>query len=158
MKKLIFFLPALLMLAFSSCSDDDDLPMVDIEASYSGGVMVDGKLYIVQDEEFEITSVSATPLREGAKAAITSVVYGLDGWVIGASDIAPFGVTFEPETFATGKHVLSMRMMVAEEGCTPAVAYSATDVIVVASADLIPTPSESDELGVLKIHPSIQTQ
>ncbi|ROT08179.1 hypothetical protein EEL49_06335 [Muribaculaceae bacterium Isolate-104 (HZI)] len=160
MKKIAFIFPALLMLAvgFASCSDDDELPMVDINTTYTGATMVDGTLYVLQDQPFEITSVAAVPLREGAKVGLTSVEYGLDGWVIGVTNISPFGVAFEPGTFEVGKHLLSMRMGIVEEGCSPAVGYYATDFVVVATAEEIPEPSEGTEQGIINTHPSITSE
>ena len=158
MKKILFFMSALLVFAFSSCSDDSDLPLVDIDTTCSGAVMVDGTLYVVQDSTFEITSVIAQPIREGKKAMVTSVVYSLDGWIIGSTDVAPFGVTFEPGTFSVGKHLLGMQMMIAEEGCTPAVGYYARDLVVVSSADEFPAATTPASRGAFKIHPTIQAQ
>ena len=158
MKKILFFMSALLVFAFSSCSDDSDLPLVDIDTTCSGAVMVDRTLYVVQDSTFEITSVIAQPIREGKKAMVTSVVYSLDGWIIGSTDVAPFGVTFEPGTFSVGKHMLGMQMMIAEEGCTPAVGYYARDLVVVSSADEIPAATTPASRGAFKIHPTIQAQ
>ncbi|MBD5241518.1 MAG: hypothetical protein HDS59_05505 [Barnesiella sp.] len=158
MKKILFFMSALLVFAFSSCSDDSDLPLVDIDTTCSGAVMVDGTLYVVQDSTFEITSVIAQPIREGKKAMVTSVVYSLDGWIIGSTDVAPFGVTFEPGTFSVGKHLLGMQMMIAEEGCTPAVGYYARDLVVVSSADEIPAATTPASREAFKIHPTIQAQ
>lgn len=148
----------MLALGFASCSDDDDLPMVDVNTTYTGATMVDGTLYVVQDQAFEITSVVATPVREGAKVGISSVEYGLDGWVVGVTNVSPFGVTFDAGTFAVGKHLLSMRMGILEEGCSPAVGYYATDFVVVESADEIPTPSEETPQGTINTRPSISSE
>lgn len=156
MKKLALLLLPALMFAFTSCSDDDDLPQVSIDTTYTGATMVDGTLYVVQDQEFAITSVVATPLREGKKAGITAVDYLLDGWNIGYTAVSPFAITFEAGTFTLGKHLLSMSMIIAEEGCSLATGYYATDMVVVATADEIPTPDPDTEQGVLRITPTIQ--
>lgn len=158
MKKVLLLMSALLALTFSSCSDESDLPLVDIDTTCSGAVMVDGTLYVVQDSLFEINSVVAEPLREGKKAVVTSVVYSLDGWIIGSTDVAPFGVTFEPGTFSVGKHLLGLQMMIAEEGCTPAVGYYAKDLVVVSSTEEIPVSKAREASGTFKVHPSIQAQ
>jgi hypothetical protein len=160
MKKLALLFPALVALAlgFVSCSDDDDLPLVDVNTTYTGATMVDGTLYVVQDQEFSITAVEAVALRDNAKAGLTSVEYGLDGWVIGVTNISPFGVSFEPGTFAVGKHILSMRMGIVEEGCSPAVGYYATDFVVVATTEEIPAPEAGTEQGLIKTHPSITSE
>lgn len=156
MKKLALLLLPALMFAFTSCSDDDDLPQVSIDTTYTGATMVDGTLYVVQDQEFAITSVVATPLRDGKKAGITAVDYLLDGWNIGYTAVSPFAITFDAGTFTLGKHLLSMSMIIAEEGCSLATGYYATDMVVVATADEIPTPDADTEQGVLRITPTIQ--
>lgn len=156
MKKLALLLLPALMLAFTSCHDDDDLPQVSINTTYTGATMVDGTLYVVQEQEFAITSVVATPLREGKNAGITAVDYGIDGWNVGYTAVAPFAITFDAGTFTVGKHLLSMTMMIVEEGCSPATGYYATDLVVVATADEIPVPDDSTEQGVIHDRPTIQ--
>ncbi|MDE5838957.1 MAG: hypothetical protein K2H39_07875 [Paramuribaculum sp.] len=159
MKKVLLLMSAVLAFVFSSCSDESDLPLVEIDTACSGAVMVDGTLYVVQDSTFEITAITAEPIREGKKAAVTSVVYSLDGWIIGSTDVAPFGVTFEPGTFSVGKHLLGMQMVIAEEGCSPAVGYYANDLVVVSSVDEIPAATTPSGRGAsFKVHPSIQEQ
>ena len=51
MKKLLYLLIALPLLAITACShDDDDYPDVKIGFSYTGGTEVDGTLYAVQGD------------------------------------------------------------------------------------------------------------
>ncbi len=158
MKKFIYLLLALPLLALTACSDDDDLPDVNLTTEYTGATSVDGVLYVVQGEPFVINSVTATPVREGKKAAVLNVTYGLDGWVVGSSVVAPFTVEFDTSVLELGKHILSLSMNIAEEGCEPAIGYYATTMQVVASADDIPTSSETETQGTFTGHASTQEQ
>ncbi len=149
------FLP-LAMLLFASCSDEKDLPNVDIDVTYTGATTVDGTLYADQTQPFAISSVTATPLREGAKAGIVNVAYGLDGWVLGVSSNPPFEIEFDTSTLQTGRHLLTLTMTVAEEGCEIATAYYATTIQVVATPDDIPSTAEAQ--GAIHAHPTIQAE
>lgn len=143
-------------IGFTACSDDDDLPQVSTNITYSGATMVDGTLYVVQTDTFRINSVTATPMRKGKQASITYVTYGADGWVVGVTNTAPFTVTFNPETLAIGKHLFTMTMGIIETGCTPATGYHAMQMLVVANSADIPTPGSNDEQGMIRGTPSIQ--
>ena len=69
MKKLLFILMALPLLAATmvSCSDDDkDVPEVNIGITYSGATDVDGTLYTVQGDTISIDSVMHTGRRHQA--------------------------------------------------------------------------------------------
>lgn len=149
-------LAAAAALGFTACSDDDELPNVTIDTTYTGAVQFEGALYVVQTDTFAITSVAATPVREGKRAAITTVAYGLDGWVAGVTDIPPFAATFNPGSMAVGKHILTMTMGIAETGCTPATGYYATDLFVVATPEELPTPAPETPQGRFSSTPSIQ--
>lgn len=156
MKKFIYLLLALPLFALTACSDDDDLPDVNINVDYTGATMSDGAIYVVQGEPFAITSITATAVRPGKNAAVTNVTYGLDGWVVGTSVNSPFPAEFDTSTLEVGKHILSLSMIIAEEGCEIATGYFATTMYVVASSDELPTPSESETQGSFSGHASIQ--
>lgn len=159
MKKLMFMLLALPFVALTSCDDDgSDLPDVSLEVEYTGATKADGTLYVVQGEPFAVSSVTAVPQREGAKAAIMSVTYGLDGWVVGATAASPFAIEFDTAEIQTGKHILSMTMGIAEEGCEPATGYYATTIMVVASAEEIPQPGSTEVQGRFDGKPTMSTE
>ncbi|MBD5330935.1 MAG: hypothetical protein HDS00_03420 [Bacteroides sp.] len=149
------FLP-LAMFLLPSCSDENDLPDVDIDVTYTGATTVDGTLYVDQTQPFAISSVVATAVREGHKAGVTNVAYGLDGWVLGVSSNPPFAIEFDTSTLQTGRHLLTLTMTIAEEGCELATAYYATTIQVVASPEEI--PSTDDTQGTFHAHPTIQAQ
>lgn len=149
------FLP-LAMFLLPSCSDEKDLPNVDIDVTYSGATTVEGTLYADQTQPMAISSITATPLREGAKAGIVNVTYGLDGWVLGVSSNPPFDIEFDTSVLQTGRHLLTLTMTVAEEGCELATAYYATTLQIVATHDDIPSAAEAQ--GTLHAHPTIQAQ
>lgn len=162
MKKIIHLLMAALpLLGMTACSDDDkDLPAVDINIEYAGAKKIDGTIYAVAGEPFEITSVSCTPLRQSKKAAITAVTYGLDGWVLGATNLSPFNISIDTSELTPGKHVMSMSMIIAEVDCEIATGYMAFDLIVVPTAEDLPdtAPDEdtSSGTGQFTASPDIQ--
>ncbi|MDE5720891.1 MAG: hypothetical protein K2I34_09060 [Paramuribaculum sp.] len=162
MKKILYMLmSALPLLGMSACSDDDkDLPYVDINVEYAGAKRIDGTIYAVAGEPFEITSVSCTPLRQGKKAAITAVTYGMDGWVLGATNLSPFSIKIDTSELAPGKHVMSMSMIIAEVDCEVATGYLAFDLVVVPTAEDMPDATPDDDTstgtGQFSISPDIQ--
>lgn len=162
MKKILYMLIAALpFLGMSACSDDDkDLPDVDINIEYTGAKKADGKLYAVAGQKFEITSVSCTALRQGKKAAITAVTYGMDGWVLGATNLSPFSIAIDTSELAPGKHVMSMSMIIAEVDCELATGYLAFDLVIVPTEADLPetTPDDPSEEapGRITAKPDIQ--
>lgn len=149
-------LPIAAIFFLSSCSDDNDLPDVDISMTYSGAVKVDGTLYASNEEPMQITSLSATAVRPDKNAAITGVTYSLDGWVVAVTNQPPFAVEFDTSSLQPGRHLLTMSMTVAEEGCELAVAYQAVTLqIVPTDADIPATPGDGTET-TLQAHPSVQ--
>lgn len=162
MKKILYMLMAALpFLGMSACSDDDkDLPDVDINIEYAGAKKINGTIYAVAGQNFEIQSVSCTALRQGKKAAITAVTYGMDGWVLGATNLSPFSITIDTSDLTPGKHVMSMSMIIAEVDCEIATGYLAFDLVVVPTeADLPETTPDEDTskgAGQFTSHPDIQ--
>ena len=51
MKKILYALLLALPFALSSCSNDDELPEVNISVDYSGATEVDGVYYVIEGEE-----------------------------------------------------------------------------------------------------------
>lgn len=148
MKKLMYLLLAVPMFFFASCSDDkDDLPQVDMSIDYSGAVSVNGELYAVQGDTIYFNSISVTPVREGKKAAIVSVSYYWDGWLMGVVPQPPFSASIAVTGNKVGKHLLSLQMPLVEDGCEAATAYTSYTVNVVASKDEIPNVGDNSNDG-----------
>lgn len=108
MKKFLYFLLALPLLAFvASCSDDDkDLPQVSISVDYTGAVEEDGVLVVTQGQPFTIDAIKATSLN-GKKTTLGNTTYYLDGEPFYATGVAPFGCEIDTDLLPVGDHVLS---------------------------------------------------
>lgn len=63
----------------SSCSDDNDLPNVDITMSFDNAVVDDGTVYVVQDSVFSITSITTKSVDSGKSSAIANIKYFWNG-------------------------------------------------------------------------------
>lgn len=147
MKKYLFFLLALLpmALAFSACSDDNDLPDVDFDITFSGAQNVDGVLYVVQGQPFEVTGIKVTNREEGKGAGISAADYYWDYVYVGTSIQPPYGFEFElSESTPLGRHQLDIECPVFAVDKTLAQAYCSFSVQVVASADDIPAESQPE--------------
>lgn len=146
MKKYLIFLLALLpmSLAFTACSDDDDLPNVDFDITYEGVTNVDGVLYVVQGEAFEVTGITVTNREEGKGAGISGADYYWDYVYVGSSIQPPYGFEFNVgENTPVGRHQLDIQTTVFAVDKTLARAICSFPVQVVASADDIPDGGES---------------
>lgn len=148
MKKLLYLLIALPLLAMVACSDDDkNLPDVKIGFSYSGCSEINGTLYAVQGDTLDIDSVFAEPVNAGQPAIIGDVTYVLDGRPLGIAPTPPFPLSLLTRSLQTGSHTLRLQMSVFQKDKTPGIAYLTVPVAIVATADEIPsdpTPSTPD--------------
>ena len=80
MKKLLYLLlviPFAMMVA--SCSDDKDLPNVDITMSFDNAVVKDGIVYVEQDAVFSITGLTTKAVDSNQQSAIANVRYFWNG-------------------------------------------------------------------------------
>lgn len=142
MKKLLFILMALPLLAATmvSCSDDDkDVPEVNIGITYSGATDVDGTLYTVQGDTISIDSVYCTPAEGTKPAMINDVAYVLDGRPLGISPVPPFSISLDTEGFPVGRHVLTLQMTVLQEGESVGTAWMPVPIAVVDTITDIPS-------------------
>ena len=138
MKKLIYLLMALPLL-FVSCDDDDDLPKVKIGIETSGCKIVDGTIYVVQGDTLGIDSISITPIDPKNKVALASVNYFWDRMYVETTNIPPFAFAITTGNLMTGRHLLQMRGSVLAVNYAPAIAYIDYTVMVVESAEDIPS-------------------
>lgn len=150
MKKFLLALLALpMLLAATSCSDDDSLPQVNINLTYGNAVVVDNRVYVVKNDTLRVESVNVTAVREGHKATNGSVSYFIDGVPVGTNPFAPYGIAIATDSFEPGAYVLQLVMPIYEEGCELSTALSQVSVNVVASQADIPssaTPSNSQQI------------
>lgn len=139
MKKFLFLLLAALPLVFTACSDDDDLPNVDMTISLENGAYLDGTLYVVQGENLTISGITVKNLESGKAAMITSADYYWDGYFLGTAIQPPFA--FEIETTdktPVGRHSLEIVSPLYAVDKDLAIAVLAYPVQVVASEDDMP--------------------
>ncbi|MDE6277399.1 MAG: hypothetical protein K2M06_04745 [Muribaculaceae bacterium] len=139
-KTLICGLLTLAMICgFSSCSDDNDLPDVSFVVNFDDATEVDGVLYVVQGETFDIESI--TPINNESNKAVElgGATYYWDYRPIGASLYKPFAfeITVTPAT-SLGRHILEIYCPVYAVDKAPANAIMSYQVEVVASADDLP--------------------
>lgn len=81
MKKLLYLLLVIpFALMVSSCSNDNDLPNVDITMSFDNAVVKDGTVYVVQDSVFSITGLTTKAVDSNQQSAIVNVRYFWNGY------------------------------------------------------------------------------
>lgn len=119
MKKFLYLLLALPLLGiFTSCDDDDkDLPNVSLAIDYSGGTEEEeGVVSVVQGTPLEITALKAIPAEGTKEAALTNVVYFIDGVPVLRTSIMPFAMTINTDNLAVGEHYLGVQATVLQVG------------------------------------------
>ncbi len=80
MKKLLYLLLVIpFAMMVTSCSNDDDLPNVDISMSFDNAVVKDGTVYVVQDSVFSITGLTTKAVDSNQQSAIVNVRYFWNG-------------------------------------------------------------------------------
>lgn len=80
MKKLLYLLLVIpFAMMVTSCTNDDDLPNVDISMSFDNAVVKDGTVYVVQDSVFSITSLTTKSVDSNQQSAIVNVRYFWNG-------------------------------------------------------------------------------
>ncbi|MDE5628202.1 MAG: hypothetical protein K2I69_01430 [Muribaculaceae bacterium] len=153
MKKYLFLLLLLVpALSLVSCSDDHDLPNVDFNFTFENAVELDGTLYVVQGETFEIASIQVINKEEGKNALITAANYYWDYYFLGSTVQPPYGFEISvEENTPLGEHLLEVECPLYAVDKEPAFAVVAFNVKVVASAEDIPDEGSS----FTTLHPSI---
>ncbi len=107
MKKLLYLLLLLPLGFLSSCNDDESFPSVNIQMTVENAVNVDGHLYIVNGEPFQIASITAEGTN-GQTSAVASMSYFLDGNMIGYSIVAPYTAEIPANLMYTGNHLVEL--------------------------------------------------
>lgn len=142
MKKYIYFLLMLLPLGImSSCSDDDDLPEVDIIVQLDNVVDQGNRIYVVQGQPLVVTGVSAKGLG-GKEALVTGVSYLWDRIEVFYTRVDPFAFSISTSAMPVGNHLLTLNMTLAQVG--KPLAYSIMDIPVTVVADAADLPEGSD--------------
>lgn len=154
MKKLLTLLLLVPALAFVACSNDDkDLPKVDFDVTFENATNVDGTLYVVQGDTFEVASIEVRNLESTKGAYIPQAAFYWDYFYIGASIEPPFAFAVATQsTTPVGLHSLQINCPVYAVDKEPAFAVIEYKVQVVASADDIP---ESTDPAIVRGKPKI---
>lgn len=80
MKKLIYLLLVLpFAMMISSCTDDKDLPNVEITMSFDNVAIQDGTVYVLEDGTFSITGITTKSVDSKQQSAIANVRYFWNG-------------------------------------------------------------------------------
>ncbi|MDE7418920.1 MAG: hypothetical protein K2N35_01780 [Muribaculaceae bacterium] len=81
MKKLLYLLLVIpFAMMISSCSNDKDLPNVDITMSFDNAAVKDGTVYVVKDSVFSITGLTTKAVDSNKQSAIVNVRYFWNGY------------------------------------------------------------------------------
>lgn len=151
MKKFFYLLLAL-PLFMVSCSDDDNMPDVNITAAFEGGTQVDGSYYVVKGDTLKVEGM--TLVNHGTEeATIGGVRYALDYMPIGSSIIPPYGINIVTDNLPVGNHLLQAEMPIYAVGYSICTGYVAKKITIVAEAADIPevtVPDSGNETAVFK--------
>lgn len=80
MKKLLYLLLVIpFAMMVSSCSDDNDLPNVDITMTFDNAAVKDGSVYVLADDVFSITGLTTKAVDSNQQSAIVNVKYFWNG-------------------------------------------------------------------------------
>lgn len=165
MKRLNFLalaLVAMLPLIFTSCSNDDDLPEVNLAVAFSGASENDGTLYVMQGDNLVIDGLTVTPVSGSKKATLGATAYYWDYQFLGTSIMEPFGLSINTERLPVGKYLLQINTTVFQVDKSVGIAYISLPVVVV-TADEMPKGARQSQGGIITpdtdirsgVHPSI---
>lgn len=139
MKKtfLLLMMAILSVAVFNSCSDDNDLPDVNISVQMQNVSELDGIIYVVQGNEFRINSINVTSLNDKA-SSLTTVEYYWDYALQYVTNVAPYTFSMNSTVLPVGNHLLQMRSNVLQVDKSIATVWLNYKVVVVASVDDLP--------------------
>lgn len=162
MKKLFYLLLMLPLAFFASCSDDDDLPQVDLTLTLSGVTQYDDAFYAVKAETSDIgTEAVATDTEDGKDdetlpegvitidsftaqslngkdASVANVTFFIDGLFVPPSFNTPYVCAISTENLPVGTHTLSVTANVLQVDKSIANAALNYPLKIVASAEELP--------------------
>lgn len=137
MKKLLYLLLLLPLGFLVSCSDEDDMPSVDITVTIDNAVDANGKIYIVSGEPLTVAGITAEGMG-GKAAAISGVNYVLDHVGMGYTIVSPFGGSINAAYLPVGNHLFTLAFDVLQVDKSIAYAQLSTIVTVVEKESDLP--------------------
>lgn len=136
--------------ALASCSNDDDLPEVKIDISFSRASEDNGVLYVMKGNDLSIDALTVTPLNNGKKATLGATAYYWNYQYLGSTVVEPFGLTIDTADMPVGEYVLQINTTVFQVDKSVGVAYFTYPVVIVESAADLPEGVNPDEGGTLE--------
>lgn len=112
MKKFFYLLLALPLGLLMSCSDDHDLPDVNLDIAISGGVEQADTIYAVQGDTLTIESISLIN-NTNKKGTLGVTNYYFDGLYVGASMLPPYSFSINTGNLPVGYHLLGIETSIA---------------------------------------------
>lgn len=131
MKKLFTMLLAIPFIAMlAACSDDKDLPSVNVSVDYSGATAVEDGIQIAQGQTLNIDAIKFTPVSGSKQVSVTNTTYLLDGVSFYSTGIAPFSGSIITDDIPVGVHTLSFMAEVYQVDKEPGMAIFGFKLIV----------------------------
>lgn len=149
MKKMIYLLLVLPLLGLTACSDDDDIPNVDVTVSIEGATRVGDVLYVVEGETLSVTSINLVD-NTAKGAVIGSASYFWDYYRFYATINRPYGMSLSTVDMPLGNHLLEAVITIYAVDYAPCQGYINYKVRIVPSADDIPTDGVAEENPTVK--------
>ncbi len=149
MKKMFYLLLVLPLLGLTACSDDDDIPNVDVTVSIEGATRVGDVLYVVEGETLSVTSINLVD-NTAKGAVIGSASYFWDYYRFYATINRPYGMSLSTVDMPLGNHLLEAIITIYAVDYAPCQGYINYKVRIVPSADDIPTDSVAEENPTVK--------
>lgn len=145
----MWLMAGIFALTMASCSDDNDLPEVNISVDLENVTVSDGVIYIVQGTDISVKSIEVESLN-GKNSALANVAYYWDNSLVAMTNIDPFSCKFQTSALGVGNHLFQIRMNVLQEDKSLATSWISYNVVVVASAEDLPAGTEPPGSATLK--------
>lgn len=139
---------ATLPLIFTSCSNDDDLPEVDLSVSFRGATEQNGTLYLVEGDTLVIEGLNVSPVSGSKKATLGATAYYWDYQFLGTTMVEPFGLRINTEELPAGDYLLQINTTVFQVGKSVGIAYITFPVKIV-PAQQLPEGVSRDQGGTI---------
>lgn len=138
MKKFLLLMLAIPFMMATSCDDDNDLPDVGVNVNFEGVTRAGDVIYVVQGEPLTVESIKLDDhTKKGA--VIGGADYFWDYQPLFQTIVQPYAMTFDTTGLPVGKHLLQIEISIYAVDYPACWGYMAYNVMVVESADDIPT-------------------